>query len=130
MSIEASIAAQRCRIDGFGLPLERVEVVAMPPIVEKILGPHVRAITIVRMIVINQTLFERVVAGSEPELLAHELIHVAQWEDHGIVAFVWAYARDYLRLRLLGATHDAAYRSIGFEYQAYAGARDITRSLA
>ena len=102
----------------------------MHPILETTLGPHVQAITVVRTILINPRLFDRVAAGSEPELLAHELIHVAQWENHGFVSFIWRYARDYLRIRLLGATHDAAYRSIGFEYQAYVGAREINRSLS
>lgn len=130
MSIDARIVARRCGIDGLDLPLEGVRLIPMPPIVSKLLGSHVQAITIVRTIMVNPNLYERVVAGSEPELLVHELIHVAQWEGSGIAAFVRDYARDYLRLRLLGATHDAAYRSIGFEYQAYAGAREIHRSLS
>lgn len=130
MIIRAAIAAQRSGIDDLDLPLDGVWVVAMPRIVQRILGSGVQAITIVRTIVINPDVFERVVAGSEPELLAHELIHVAQWEDHGVVPFSLAYVRDYLRMRLLGATHHAAYRSIGFEYQAYTGARDISRPLS
>lgn len=130
MSIDAGVVAQRCGIDGYGLSLDGVDLVAMPPIVVRILGSNVQAITITHTILFNPTIFKRVVAGSEPELLAHELIHVAQWSNHGVPAFIWAYARDYLRLRLLGATHDAAYRSIGFEYQAYAGARQISTSLS
>lgn len=130
MTIDACSVAERCGIDRFDLPLDGVELVPMPPIVAKILGQHVQAITFVRRVVINPGLFDSVITGNEPELLAHELIHVAQWEDHGIVAFTWAYVRDYLRLRLLGASHDAAYRSIGFEYQAFTGARTIRESLA
>ena len=130
MSTDATIAAQRSGIDGFGLPLDGVKLLAMPPVLERLLGQHVHAITIGRTVAINPKVFEDVLKGSEPELLAHELIHVAQWEDQGIFAFAWAYMRDYLRLRLLGATHDAAYRSIGFEYQAFAGAREISRSVS
>ena len=130
MSIDAETVAQRCGIDGFDLPLEGVTLVAMPRIIERILGSNVQAITIVRTIAFNRQLFEQVVAGAKPELLAHELIHVAQWADHGIVGFTWDYLGDYLRLRLLGATHDAAYRSIGFEYQAYTGAHEISESVA
>ena len=102
----------------------------MPRIVERILGSNVQAITIVRTIAFNRQLFEQVVAGAKPELLARELIRVAQWADHGIVGFTWDYLGDYLRLRLLGASHDAAYRSIGFEYQAYTGAHEISESVA
>lgn len=129
MSIDAFTAARRSGIDSFDLPLDGVRIVPMPRIVAKLLGPHVQAITFVRTIMVNPTIFERVADGSEAELLAHELIHVAQWEDSGILAFTRNYVGDYVRLRLLGATHDAAYRSIGFEYQAYEGARDITRML-
>jgi len=130
VTIEAAIVAQRSGIDRFDLPFGGVKLIPMPPAVEKLLGPNVQAITIVHTIMFNPKVFERVVAGAEPELLAHELIHVAQWEDRGIVPFTWAYGRDYLRLRLLGANHDAAYRSIGFEYQAYAGAREISDALS
>ena len=83
MSIDAETVAQRCGIDGFDLPLEGVTLVPMPRIVERILGSNVQAITIVRTIAFNRQLFEQVVAGAKPELLAHELIHVAQWADHG-----------------------------------------------
>lgn len=130
MSIDAFIVAQRSGIDGFDLPFQGVRLIPIPPVVAVFLGRHVQAITIVRTIMVNPKIFDRVVEGSEPELVAHELIHVAQWEDSGILAFAWDYARDYLRLRLLGATHDAAYRSIGFEYQAYVGADEIKRSLS
>lgn len=130
MSTDAGVVAQLCGIDGFGLPLDGVNLVAMPPIVERILGSHVQAITITHTILFNSTVFGRVVEGSEPELLAHELIHVDQWSKYGVAGFVWIYTRDYLRVRLLGGTHRAAYRSIGFEYQAYTGAARISRSLS
>jgi len=130
VSIPASVAVQRSGLDGFDLPLDKVTIVPMPALVETILGQHVQAITLTHTIVVNPGVFERVVEGAEPELLAHELIHVAQWEDHGIMGFAWSYARDYLRLRVLGATHDAAYRSVGFEYQAYTRAAEIRRSMA
>jgi hypothetical protein len=129
VSIDAETVAQRSGIDGFDLPLDGVTLVPIPHVAQRILGSNVQAITIVRTIAFNRQLFEQVVAGSKPELLAHELIHVAQWADHGIMGFTWDYLRDYLHLRLLGATHDAAYRSIGFEYQAYTGADEINRSL-
>jgi hypothetical protein len=130
VSIDAQTVAERSGIDGFDLPLEGVSLVPIPRIAQRILGSNVQAITIVRRIAFNRQLFEQVVAGTEPELLAHELIHVAQWADHGIMGFTWDYVRDYLRLRFLGATHDAAYRSIRFEYQAYTGAQEINESLA
>jgi hypothetical protein len=129
VSIDGRIVAQRCGIEDSGLPLDGVRVVSMPKGVARVLGRHVQAITIVRTIMVNTQIFDSVVSGSEPELVAHELTHVAQWENSGILSFLWIYTRDYLRLRLLGATHDAAYRSIGFEHEAYSRASEIVRAL-
>jgi len=126
----AAIAAHRSGIERFDLPLDGVKLVPMPPIVEKALGPRVQAIAILRTVMVNSTLFDRVIAGDEPELLAHELIHVAQWEDDGVGTFLWRYLQDYTRLRLLGASHDAAHRGIGYEYQAYTGSRRIMDALS
>jgi hypothetical protein len=61
--------------------------------------------------------------GSEreitPALRRHELIHQEQIDRHGVARFYLIYFRDYLvnlwRLR----NHDAAYRSIPFEKEAY-----------
>jgi uncharacterized protein DUF4157 len=130
VSVPAAIAAQRCGIERFDLPLDGITLVPMPSIVEKALGPRVHAITLMRTIMVHPALFDRVVAGDEPELLAHELIHVAQWEDDGVCAFLWHYLKDYARLRLLGANHDAAYRGIGYEYQAYAASRRIRETIS
>jgi len=125
----AAPIALRCGIDGFDLPVDKARLMPMPTIVEKTLGRRVQAITLGRTILINPSIYAKVVAGEEPELLAHELVHVAQWEHHGITGFIALYARDYLRLRALGASHDAAYRSIGFEYQACSAAHNIKRSI-
>lgn len=61
--------------------------------------------------------------GDESEapttLFRHELIHQEQIDRHGIARFYFIYLRDYLinlwRLR----DHDAAYRNIPFEREAF-----------
>lgn len=51
-------------------------------------------------------------------LLAHELEHVRQWREQGRVRFLWAYLSSYLRWRLRGYPHAAAYRRIPAEISA------------
>lgn len=51
-------------------------------------------------------------------LTVHELIHVKQFGDLGMVVFVLRYLGDYLRGRLRGLDHKRAYRDIRFEVEA------------
>ena len=56
-------------------------------------------------------------------LLAHELVHVQQWERHDVTGFLrrylGAYARNLARLR----SHRAAYLAIPLEVEARERAR-------
>ena len=63
--------------------------------------------------------------GSErgARILAHELTHVRQYAELGIARFLWTYAGDYVRARLSGASHAAAYGAIGLEREAELAAR-------
>lgn len=63
-------------------------------------------------------------AGSK-HLLAHELEHVRQYHDLGVVAFLATYLGAYLRLRLQGWGHQAAYRRIPAEVSAEWRARRL-----
>jgi hypothetical protein len=56
-------------------------------------------------------------AGSE-RLLRHELVHVRQWRDLGVVSFLVRYVGAYLHWRLRGHSHWAAYRRIPLEVEA------------
>ena len=59
-----------------------------------------------------------------PTLLRHELIHQEQIDRHGVARFYFIYFRDYLaNLRRL-RNHDAAYRNIPFEREAYERERE------
>lgn len=59
-----------------------------------------------------------------PALLRHELIHQEQIDRHGVARFYFIYFRDYLaNLRRL-RNHNAAYRNIPFEREAYERERE------
>jgi hypothetical protein len=45
-------------------------------------------------------------------------VHVVQWSDLGYVGFLRRYVAAYLRSRLRGYPHKAAYRRIPFEIEA------------
>jgi len=59
-------------------------------------------------------------------LLRHELVHVRQAGELGTARFLWRYAAEYLRNRRRGMTHDAAYRAISFEAEAFAAESEQT----
>jgi uncharacterized protein DUF4157 len=58
--------------------------------------------------------------ADRPGLLAHELVHVRQYRELGYIRFsaryLAAYAGNLVRFRF---RHDAAYRAIPFEVEAY-----------
>ncbi|MDD9371980.1 MAG: DUF4157 domain-containing protein [Acidimicrobiales bacterium] len=51
-------------------------------------------------------------------LLRHELEHVRQWREQGVFGFLHRYLGAYLRQRLRGLSHWAAYRRIPHEIEA------------
>jgi Domain of unknown function (DUF4157) len=97
----------------------------MPRLLHLVLGRRIAAITVRSRIYVDRGRFEALMRGEDRTLLAHELIHVAQWRRDGVVRFLTTYLWDYARLRALGLRHDAAYRHIGYEWAAYAGSRHI-----
>jgi hypothetical protein len=73
----------------------------------------------VAAITLGRRIWIRADARSE-SLLRHELMHVRQMRDLGIIRFGWRYLREYVRNRLGGMPADAAYRNISFEREAFA----------
>jgi hypothetical protein len=57
-------------------------------------------------------------AAGSAYLIRHELVHVRQWRRYGPIGFAARYVADYLRHRLRGYGHWAAYRRIRFEVEA------------
>ena len=56
--------------------------------------------------------------ASDDRLLRHELVHVRQWRSLGVTGFLVRYVGAYLRWRLRGYGHWAAYRRIPLEVEA------------
>lgn len=129
MTVPATTSAIAAGLSESGLPFVDASLAPMPRIMDRVLGRRASAITLGATIFVGPDRFDRVVDGDDAELLAHELIHVAQWQRDGVVRFVARYLTEYLRLRGWGLGHDAAYRHIGYEWAAYSGSRHIVQHL-
>jgi hypothetical protein len=88
---------------------DRARVVVVP-----ILTPGVVAMTIGRWILVRRG------REHDVDLLAHELVHVQQWRERRALPFLARYFGEYLRYRLGGMPHWAAYSAISFEQEARA----------
>ena len=69
-------------------------------------------------ITLGKTILVRERAAQSQGLMAHELVHVRQFTDLGPLRFVAKYVGSYLRFRLNGFGHMAAYRRIPLEVEA------------
>jgi len=69
-------------------------------------------------ITLGKTILVRTRAASSKGLIAHELVHVRQFADLGPLRFLGKYVGSYLRFRLNGYGHMAAYRRIPLEVEA------------
>jgi hypothetical protein len=72
-------------------------------------------------------MMRRRAVGNE-RLLRHELEHVRQWRELGMVGFLRRYLGAYLRWRLRAHSHWDAYRRIPLEIEAEWQARRSLRS--
>lgn len=74
--------------------------------------PQAEAITLGNTIIVRERSCEH------QGLMAHELVHVRQFGELGPVRFLARYVGSYLRFRLGGYGHMAAYRRIPLEVEA------------
>ncbi len=125
MIAPGSVVAERSGVVVPGVDASRVSFRSMSAPLAAFVSARAAAITLGRTVFIRPDAYETVIAGTHPELVAHELVHVRQWIDDGPVMFLTRYACDYLRLRILGCDHDTAYRGIGYEWSAYSEAAHI-----
>ncbi|MCU1449167.1 MAG: hypothetical protein JWP02_1337 [Acidimicrobiales bacterium] len=65
----------------------------------------------------------RTAASRDTYLLRHEVEHVRQWRRLGVFGFLGRYLGAYVRWRLRGYGHRAAYRRIPLEVEAEWAAR-------
>ena len=58
--------------------------------------------------------------ADDADLLAHELVHVCQWDEGGL-EFLWDYSTEYVENLAELRDSEAAYREVSFEQEARAG---------
>jgi len=87
------------------------------------LWANVAAITLGRRIYIDPHYMQRGADRIE-SLVRHELAHVRQVSQLGIMRFAYRYLQDYVRLRRSGLASGAAYEAIPFEIEARNAERD------
>lgn len=73
--------------------------------------PGSAAITLGRLIIVRR-------GAADERLMRHELVHVRQWRELGVLRFLVQYLGAYLRGRWDGYGHREAYRRIPLEVQA------------
>lgn len=81
-------------------------------------GPVTRAMTLGKLILITRDDDRR----GTSRLLAHELVHAAQYSRLGFWAFLRAYLADYARNLKRLRRHGRAYQDIGLEVEAFTAA--------
>jgi len=89
---------------------QRVRIVKVPA-----LAPGTSGMTIGRFVFVTS---DETLDGTR-KLLAHELVHVRQWHELGVVRFLHRYLASYFRQLVRHRAHHRAYRSIGLEVEAY-----------
>ena len=88
---------------------ERARVIVVP-----VLTPGVVAMTLGPWILVRRG------REQDADLVAHELVHVQQWRELGVVRFLTRYLSEYLRARVAGQPHWSAYAAISLEAEARA----------
>ena len=82
------------------------------------LAPGSSGMTIGRVVLLrNDGAFD----GSR-KIIAHELVHVRQYYELGLLRFLSRYVKSYVRALWRHRRHRVAYHAIPFEVQAYAEA--------
>ncbi len=88
------------------------------------------AVTLGRTVFVPEAAyFARLGPAGQAALLAHEAVHIRQWQQLGAWGFLWRYVREYFRTRREGVgTHDPR-RGIDLEREALAVERDVRAAL-
>jgi hypothetical protein len=83
----------------------------------RIWGKGIHGLTLGRLVFIDPD-----VLRGDPRrlglLVIHELTHVRQWMDGGVLGFSLPYFKEYIGGRVSGLGHRDAYLRIGFEREA------------
>jgi hypothetical protein len=93
-------------------------------VISRLVAPGAAATTLGRFV------FVRPGAAASQRLMDHELVHVRQWQNLGILGFLTQYVGAYLRWRVRRYPHWAAYRRIPLEIEAEWEARGRQQALS
>jgi len=107
----------RLRLLIYPIQPESVQVRPVPRLMKRFWGKGIRAMTLRRTIFVDPAFLSEP-QGRSGVLLVHELVHVRQWHDLGVLRFLWRYMGGYLRGRLSGLGHREAYLGIELEVEA------------
>lgn len=110
------IDSDRTRLLIYPIEPDSVEVRPAPRLLRRVWGKGIRAMTLRNTILVDPLLLSAPQEGGL--LLVHELVHVRQWHDLGVLRFLWRYLTDYLRGRWEGLGHRGAYLAIDLEVEA------------
>jgi hypothetical protein len=103
---------------------ESVQVRSAPALMRGLWGRDISAMTLGKTIFLDPDLMAA--AQHLPGLLlVHELVHVRQWDELGVIRFLWRYLSAYVGGRMKGLGHRAAYLAIPLEVEAQVAARLI-----
>jgi hypothetical protein len=126
--IPAAVAIER---SGVAIELDHhpdVVFETMPRWIRLLVPNRVSGLTLGPRIFLDHQTYDEVVAGLRPDIVSHELVHAGQWKADG-GRFPFKYLSEYLRFRLVGVAHDAAYRSISYEVEAFRAGAESHRSM-
>lgn len=101
---------------------ESVRVRSAPRVMRRLWARDISAMTLGNTIFFDPA----VLTAAQPRsglLLVHELVHVRQWGELGVIRFLWRYLSGYLGGRWKGLGHHAAYLAIPLEVEARVAAR-------
>ena len=113
----ADLLTSEVRVLFHPIHLERVTLRAAPPLLMKVWGKGIQAITLG-----NHIFIDPAILSGHPRplglLVIHELTHLRQWTDGGYLGFYLPYLSEYLEGRRAGRSHRDAYMEISFETEA------------
>ena len=126
--IPAAVAIERSGVDVEIDHHPDVSFETMPRWMRLLVPNRVSGLTLGRRIFLDYQTYDEVVAGLRPDIVSHELVHAGQWKADG-GWFPFQYLSEYLKFRLVGVTHDAAYRSISYEVEAFRAGAEAQRLM-
>jgi len=114
---EAGVDTDELRVLIHPIQPEQVWLRSATPLMIRFWGSGIQAMTVRRWIFVDPGLLN----GDRAKLsllIIHELVHVRQWSDLGVLGFLSSYLGSYLRGRRNGLNHRDSYRAIDLEVEA------------